>query len=70
MCMGYGMYILNVLITNEKSDGNELKKVRWNLWIGHVCIMAAYNSFVKQLLKTKRFKREKKIIKVFGTVHS
>jgi len=31
----------------------------------YVCVMAAYNSFVKRLSKTKRFKRGKKIIKVF-----
>lgn len=30
-----------------------------------MCVMAAYNSFVKRLSKTKRFKRGKKIIKVF-----
>lgn len=30
-----------------------------------MCVMAAYNSFVKRLSKTKRFKRAKKIIKVF-----
>jgi len=30
-----------------------------------ICVMVAYNSFVKRLSKTKRFKRGKKIIKVF-----
>lgn len=58
-----------IYIINEKSDGNELKKVRRNSWIGrvHACT-ATYYSFVKRLLKTKRFKiGGKKIIRVSGT---